>query len=84
MLTCMRTTLVLDDALLRQAKRQAADRDLTVSQVVNEALRAAFDRPAASAPPFSIVTYGRLDRSVRHEPSDFDVEADTEDRARVR
>jgi hypothetical protein len=80
----MRTTLVLDDALLRQAKRRAAERSLTVSDVVNEALRDSFGRPLPAAPPFSMATYGRADRRVRHEPSDFAAELGDEDRRRLR
>lgn len=83
MIICMRTTLVLDDALLRQAKRRAAERSLTVSDVVNEALRDAFGRPVPTAPPFSMVTYGSAGRRVRHEPSDFTTELEDEDRRRL-
>jgi hypothetical protein len=84
MITRMRTTLVLDDALLRQAKRRAAERDVTVSDVVNEALRESFrDAPRAAAPPFSLVTYGQAGRRVRHEPADFAAELEDEDRWRL-
>ena len=80
MIICMRTTLVLDDALLRQAKRRAAERDLTLSDVVNEALREALRHSAPTAPPFSLITYGRADRHVSHEPADFSDEQEDEDR----
>jgi hypothetical protein len=84
MIICMRTTLVLDDTLLRQAKRRAAERNLTVSDVVNEALRDSFGRPVLAAPPFTMATYGTLGRRVRHEPSDFATGLEDEDRRRVR
>lgn len=84
MITCMRTTLVLDDALLRQAKRRAAERDLTVSEVVNEALRDSFGRPVPTAPPFLMATYGGAGRRVQHEPSDFASELEAEDHDRIR
>lgn len=84
MLICMRTTLVLDDTLLRQAKRRAAERNVTVSDVVNEALRDSFGRPVPAAPPFSMTTYGRAGRRVQHEPSDFAAELEDEDRDRLR
>ena len=71
MIACMRTTLVLDDGLLRQAKRRAASRNLTVSDVVNEALRESFGRPTPEALPFSMITYGDPARRVRQEPADF-------------
>ncbi|MBA3877704.1 MAG: hypothetical protein C0498_12410 [Anaerolinea sp.] len=75
---------MLDDTLLRQAKRRAAERNLTVSDVVNEALRDSFGRAVPAAPPFSMTTYGRPGRLVRHEPSDFAVEFEDEDRSRLR
>ena len=80
----MRTTLVLDDSLLKQAKRRAAERNTTVSEVVNDALRASLDRPQPTAPPFALVTYGRGAPRVRHEPTDFHRELEADDRARVR
>ena len=83
MLTCMRTTLVIEDALLRQAKRRAAERDLTVSDVVNEALRESFRQASTVAPPFSFVTYGGAGRRVGHEPADFASELEDEDRRRL-
>jgi len=83
MLIRMRTTLILDDALLRQAKRRAAERDLTVSDLVNEALRESLARTMPEAPPFSMVTYGRGSATVRHEPADLHAEMESEDRQRV-
>ena len=74
---------MLDDALLRQAKRRAAERDLTVSDVVNEALRESFRDVSPTAPPFSLITYGRAGRRVRHEPADFAAEFEDEDRSRL-
>lgn len=84
MITCMRTTLVLDDGLLRQAKRRAAERNLTVSDVVNEALRDSFGRRVPAAPPFAMTTYGTRGGRVRHEPSDFAAELEDEDRLGLR
>jgi Xaa-Pro aminopeptidase len=84
MIIYMRTTLVLDDDLVRQVKQRAAQRKLTVSEVVNEALREFLKRPAGAAPPFSMVTYGRSARTAHHEPSDFAAVLDNEDRARLR
>ncbi len=39
MLFCMRTTLDLDDHLLREAKRLAAERGTTLTAVMEDALR---------------------------------------------
>jgi len=80
MLIWMRTTLVLDDVLLRQAKRRAAERDMSVSDVVNEALRDAFRKAPQTAPPFSMITYGPTDRRVMHQPEDFAADSDIDDR----
>jgi hypothetical protein len=68
----MRTTLVIDDELLRRAKYRAAERNLTVSDVVNQALRLALSEPAPAAAPFTMPTYGGGSAPARHEPLDFD------------
>jgi hypothetical protein len=75
----MRTTLILDDTLFRRAKRRALERDLTLSDVVNEALREALREPHVAAAPFSMVTFGRPDRRVRHEPADFAAAVEDQD-----
>jgi hypothetical protein len=80
MLTQMRTTLVLDDILLREARHRAAERDLSVSEVVNEALRDAFRHVPQTAPPFSMITYGPSDRLVTHDPADFAADSEVDDR----
>ncbi len=79
----MRTTLVLQDDLLREARKKAAERNLTVSDIVNEALRMAFLRPSETTLPFTLVTYGGPARQ-NHEPSDFRNADDNEDRDRLR
>jgi hypothetical protein len=84
MLIYMRTTLVIDDELLRQAKHRAAEWNLTVSDIVNNALRESLGRPARAAPPFSLITYGRSSKHVHHEPSEFDAALEREDRDRLR
>jgi hypothetical protein len=40
MLLCMRTTLNLDDTLMRAAKQEAVARGVTLTRVIEEALRA--------------------------------------------
>ncbi|MFN8619638.1 MAG: type II toxin-antitoxin system VapB family antitoxin [Chloroflexota bacterium] len=77
----MRTTLVLDDALLKAARIRAAELDTTLSEIVNAALRDAL-RPASTAhPPFSMITYGPMSPSVHHEPSDFAQIEEEDDRS---
>jgi Bacterial antitoxin of type II TA system, VapB len=84
MIIRMRTTLMIDDELLRQAKLRAAEWKLTVSDLVNRALRESLGRPARSAPPFSLVTYGRSSGPVHHEPAEFDAALEQEEQARLR
>jgi hypothetical protein len=45
----MRTTLTIDDALLRQLRQKALDSGKPFKQVVNETLRAGLERPAPVA-----------------------------------
>jgi hypothetical protein len=42
----MRTTLILNDALIFEAKRRAAERNASVSAIVNDALLMAFREPS--------------------------------------
>lgn len=71
MIICMRTTLVLDDRLLKQAKKRAADRKTTVSEVVNEALRDSFARPIEPPRPFKLITYGDPSKTEHLSPADI-------------
>jgi len=61
----MRTTLTIADELLIEAKRIAAERRCSVSEVVNSALRTALKREATQEGPralFEMPTYGRKGR----------------------
>ncbi len=71
MIIRMRTTLIIDDEVLRRAKRQAAERNMTLSDLVSDALRASLARAAVVAPPFSMITYGDPANPVHREPADF-------------
>lgn len=84
MLISMRTTVVLDDSLLRQAKRLAAERCVTLSDVINHALRESLGRPAPAPGPFAMITYGPASTRADHEPSAFAAAIEDEDRARLR
>jgi hypothetical protein len=59
----MRTTIKIDDGLLVEAKTRAAASGRTLNEVVEDALRAAFERHQANADPRSelpVLGGGRL------------------------
>ena len=86
MCICMRTTMVIDDDLLRRAKKRAAEMGTTVSDVINRALREAFSQhtPPASLPPFRMVTFGRGQPQVDHQPAQLARALDEEDKRVMR
>ncbi|MFM7180185.1 MAG: hypothetical protein ACKO2G_01775 [Verrucomicrobiales bacterium] len=55
----MRTTLIVNDALFLEAKKRAAERNTSISAVVNDALLTAFREPLlpASDAPFQMPTF---------------------------
>ena len=66
MLWCVRTTIRLDDRLLRELKKHAATRGRTLTSVIEDAVRQFLTRTVAGdrrpkAPPFRVITFkGRL------------------------
>ena len=80
MLIYMRTTLVLDNALFKRAKQQAASLGTTFSDLVSQALRQALTKPAAPATRFEMITFGNARRRVHHEPADFSEAIEADDR----
>lgn len=70
MLTSMRTTVILDDELFRRAKQRAAKRNVPLSAVINDALRAALAPRRQEAPRFSMLTYGDAHRGMRLTPAE--------------
>lgn len=60
----MRTTVDLPEPLLHNAKRRAAERGVTLSAIIEDALRSHLaSKRAAAAPPFQLFTVrGRLVR----------------------
>lgn len=58
MLTCMRTTLNLPDALVDAAKQRARDEGRTLTSLVEEGLRAVLRDHADDAPTAPLPTYG--------------------------
>jgi len=79
MLIFMRTTLVIDDALFKEAKQAAAKAGCTLSEFVNRAIGSALADRARPRPRFEMLVYGGgAGPSVQHEPQDF-VDAMTDD-----
>jgi hypothetical protein len=76
----MRTTVIIDDALLREAKRTAAQAGCTLSDLVNQALSAALARRREPRPKFHMIVYG-AGAGVAHEPADFSEALEAEDAA---
>lgn len=50
----MRTTLNIDDELMRAVKRRAAEEDMTITSVIEQALREWLSPPAGEATPFRL------------------------------
>jgi hypothetical protein len=80
MISYMRTTIVLDDRIAREAKRLAARRGITLSELVGEALRGALAEPTKPAPRFEMVTYGEGAARTHHEPRDLAAALEEDDR----
>lgn len=58
----MRTTISIDDSVLEELKRRAAQRGTNVSRVIEDSVRMALARPPeapAASEAFELVTYGR-------------------------
>jgi metal-responsive CopG/Arc/MetJ family transcriptional regulator len=83
MLIDVRTTVVLEDQLAREAKRLAARRGISLSELVSEALRAALAEPVGPVPRFEMVTYGEGAPAAHHEPRDFAAALEEDDRSSV-
>ena len=63
----MKTTLIIEDTILKKAKEQAAARDTTVSELVNQSLRSylhAPQTPVGEVRAFSMPVFGQAAGSV--------------------
>ena len=62
MYVCMRTTLIIEDPLFREAKQKAAASGTTLSELMNSALRRFLFAPAGNSPgkteKFSMPVFG--------------------------
>ena len=54
MLICMRTTLNLDDELMKAVKRKAAESGRTMTEVIESSLRESFQRPSSQRQPYRL------------------------------
>lgn len=80
MIIFVRTTVTIDDALFRAAKRAAAQAGCSLSDLVNQALHAALSQRKEPRPEFHMITYGGRTQSA-HEPEDFKNAVEAEDAA---
>lgn len=84
MLARMRSTLIIEDELFKRAKRRAAERGTTLSDVVNQALRESLAKTEVRARPFHMTTFGDAKKKVHREPNDFHDATDDDDRRTLR
>jgi hypothetical protein len=83
-LTHVRTTLLIDDALVREAKKRALEKGQTLSELVTDALRLALHAPRPEAPArFSMPTFGG-EEVLHHEPAAFATAVEEDDRRQRR
>jgi Arc/MetJ family transcription regulator len=70
----MRTTLIINDELLKAAKHRAAERKCSVSAIVNEALRTTLGekRSGGDAPQFQMPKYRGTGDVIDTPPAAFD------------
>jgi hypothetical protein len=62
----MRTTVDLPEPVLQNARRRAAERNVTLSEIVTEALVTELNAPTPTvAQPFKLVTFGGPNSAVR-------------------
>ena len=64
----MRTTITLDERLLGQLKRRAAESGTSVSRLIERAVRLSIRTPVSTAgeEPFELITFGAGGRFSRH------------------
>jgi metal-responsive CopG/Arc/MetJ family transcriptional regulator len=69
----MRTTITLNDELLCEAKHLAAQKQCSLSDIVNEALRSSLKSMGKTSEPvhFEMPTYGRLGTAKAISPSEM-------------
>ena len=85
MIIFMRTTIVIDDVLFREAKRRAAETGQTLSAVIAAALRDAFAAPKPKPrKPFRVLTFPSGGKKKHLTPADMYRLLEEEDLASLR
>lgn len=85
--TGMKTTIEIDDGLVRLLKRRAANKDDSLSGVINSLLRNALafeEQQAGVAAPFQMITFGGPANSVQGRPEVLKQQDDEVDYAKFR
>jgi hypothetical protein len=76
----MRTTLVLDDEVLRKAKIKAAELGVTLGEFVSLAVRDALRiRSAASESRFRMITFGETGSPIHRSPAELKAALEAQD-----
>lgn len=77
----MRTTITLDERLLAQLKRRAAESGTSVSRLVERAVRLSIRTPVSTAgeEPFELITFGAGGRFSRRNIDKASALLETED-----
>jgi hypothetical protein len=84
MLISMRSTVVIDDEIFKQAKQRAAALSVTLSEVINQALRESLAKPPVTAPAFHMITFGNPKAPLHREPKEMQAVLDESDREALR
>ncbi len=81
----MRTTVSIDESVLRAAKKEAAERGISLSQLVSQVLRdVVAEREKSPGQRFRMVTVGAGAEAVDHAPSELREDLDRTDVAKYR
>lgn len=80
----MRTTITLDEQLLAQLKRRAAESGTSVSRLIEQAIRLFVRTPASPADeePFELITFGAGGQFSGHNIDKASALLEAEDRER--
>ncbi len=75
----MRTTVVIENQLFREAKKRSVEAGISFSEMVNRSLRETLSRKVEAARPFAMVTFGSPGEEESLTPSDFYDEIERDD-----